>query len=57
MAFISCGENNRYGHPHEETLERLQEAGAPVYRTDESGAVMVSKDQNGMYIETFLHPK
>ena len=57
VAFISCGENNRYGHPHEETLERLQEAGAPVYRTDESGAVMVSKDRKGMYIETFLHPK
>jgi competence protein ComEC len=57
VAFISCGEHNRYGHPHEETLERLHEAGAPVYRTDESGAVIVSKDRRGMYIETFLHPK
>ena len=25
-AFISCGEDNRYGHPHDETLERLRGA-------------------------------
>lgn len=30
-AFISCGEDNRYGHPHDETLDRLQKAGMPVF--------------------------
>ncbi len=36
---ISCGVRNRYGHPHEETLERLQALGTKVLRTDEMGAV------------------
>jgi len=40
-AVVSCGEKNRYGHPHQETLERLQAAGAEVYRTDSSGAVIL----------------
>lgn len=40
-AVISCGKKNRYGHPHKETLERLQDAGAEVYRTDSSGAVIL----------------
>lgn len=42
LAVISCGENNRYGHPHKETLENLEEAGVQVARTDELGAVSVS---------------
>lgn len=32
---------NRYGHPHQETLERLQATGAEVYRTDSGGAVIL----------------
>ena len=40
-AVVSCGEKNRYGHPHQEILERLQAAGAEVYRTDSSGAVIL----------------
>lgn len=38
-ALISCGKNNRYGHPGAETLERLEASGCEVYRTDLSGAV------------------
>lgn len=41
IAVISCGENNPYGHPHEETLERLGDIGAKVLRTDELGAVRI----------------
>ena len=40
-AVISCGKKNRYGHPHEETLTRLQAVGAEVYRTDRCGAVIL----------------
>ena len=36
---ISVGENNRYSHPHEETLQRLADIGAQVYRTDLSGTL------------------
>ncbi|MBO4980461.1 MAG: DNA internalization-related competence protein ComEC/Rec2 [Lachnospiraceae bacterium] len=41
VAVISCGRNNRYGHPHEDILERLEENGVTVLRTDESGAIEV----------------
>ena len=38
-AVISCGRKNRYGHPAKETLDRLEEAGCQILRTDEEGAV------------------
>lgn len=41
ISVISCGKDNRYGHPHTETLETLYEANSRVYRTDESGCVTV----------------
>ena len=40
-AIISCGKKNHYGHPHEETLMRLQTIGARVYRTDQCGAIIL----------------
>lgn len=43
-AVISCGIDNDYGHPHEETLERLHNRGIQVFRTDEQGTVVVVSD-------------
>lgn len=43
-ALISCGRNNSYGHPHEETLERFREADIGIFRTDEQGAIMLEPD-------------
>ncbi|MDF2616443.1 MAG: beta-lactamase domain protein [Sedimentibacter sp.] len=34
-SIISCGEDNSYGHPHIETLNRLSDIGSEIYRTDE----------------------
>lgn len=38
---ISCGRENRYGHPHPETIKRLEKYApeAEVYRTDQSGQI------------------
>ena len=47
IAVISCGRKNSYGHPHEETMERLDEAGAKVLRTDELGAIIFSLSPSG----------
>lgn len=41
IGFISAGENNSYGHPHEEVLERLEEKGCKCWNTIESGAVTI----------------
>lgn len=41
LAIISVGRHNRYGHPAQETLERLDAHGAEIYRTDLQGAVTV----------------
>lgn len=44
VAVISCGADNRYGHPAPEALERLLSAGALVYRTDLSGHIRAISD-------------
>lgn len=54
-AVISAGEDNSYGHPHEDTLKRLEEAGAESYVTKESGAVTIQY-RKGKY-SVFTHGK
>lgn len=54
VAMISCGRNNRYGHPHEEVVDRLAQYGCTVYRTDESGAISVYVRNGKMWIEEYL---
>ena len=39
FAVISCAEDNRYGHPAPETVERLERAGCRIFYTMKSGAV------------------
>ncbi len=41
-AVISCGKKNRYGHPHDEVLQRLEQAGIKVRITAEEGAIQMS---------------
>lgn len=52
-AFISAGENNSYGHPHKETLERLKDAGAIIYSTQEEGAVTIVVSEEEFTISGF----
>ena len=48
LTVISCGRGNRYGHPHQETLERLQAIGSSIVRTDELGCIKVVFDAEGI---------
>lgn len=41
---ISCGEENDYGHPHSEVLNRLRQYDSQVFRTDEQGTVVAVSD-------------
>lgn len=51
-AICMVGENNRYGHPHQETLTSLKDIGAEIYRTDTNGTIIVSTDGVGYTIRT-----
>ncbi len=44
IAVIMCGSNNAYGHPARAVLERLEEKGVAIYRTDLDGTIIVSTD-------------
>lgn len=50
VALISCGANNRYGHPNEETLERLESVDARILRTDQSGDVKLTFTKDAMRV-------
>lgn len=49
---ISCGKNNSYGHPHEETLSRLQQLSAVILRTDQEGTIIVRSDGETISLAT-----
>lgn len=44
LAVISVGKDNSYKHPSKETMVRLQASSIPVYRTDESGTIILNCD-------------
>ena len=48
-AVISDGKDNQYGHPHKETLDTLTKFAVKVFRTDQSGTVIMYSD--GVKIE------
>lgn len=54
IAIISCGEDNSYGHPHRETLERLEEVESEFYVTMEQGEIDILILENGMEVHGFL---
>ncbi|OGI60445.1 hypothetical protein A2641_00210 [Candidatus Nomurabacteria bacterium RIFCSPHIGHO2_01_FULL_37_25] len=47
-ALISDGKNNKYGHPHQDTLDTLTKFGAKVLRTDLLGTIIFSCDRMGV---------
>ena len=51
IAVISCGLNNRYGHPAPETVMLLDDAGATLLRTDRDGPVAVVGDHGGFAVQ------
>ena len=53
-ALISCGINNRYGHPHSETLERLEDNNCKVYVTNTLGEIIIRTDGYKMSVHQYL---
>lgn len=52
LAIASAGEGNRYGHPSEECIEQLDEAGVPFLCTIEAGDVSVAPGCDGFTVAT-----
>ncbi len=50
-AAISDGKNNRYGHPHQETLDTLNNAHVKILRTDEVGTIVFQSDGVGVKVK------
>ena len=55
IAIISVGKNNENNHPNQYVLDRLDERGIPVYRTDASGTITVISDGNSVSVSTENH--
>ena len=53
IAVIQCGRNNFYGHPHKQTLERLEERGITFFRTDLSGAIGIDIFGSRLNVDLF----
>ena len=51
-AVISCGKDNDYGHPHEETISRLAGQAARILRTDRDGTVIITCDGQDLQVKT-----
>lgn len=51
IAILSYGKNNFYGHPHNETIERLQNQNIIFYETAKQGSITVSINKNGYTVE------
>jgi competence protein ComEC len=53
---ICIGENNRYNFPNPIILQRYNEQGATLYRTDTHGAIEITSDGQGFSVKTALNP-
>ena len=49
---ICCGKDNKYGHPHKETLDTLGQYQSNVYRTDMNGNIIFTSDGKLINVNT-----
>jgi competence protein ComEC len=52
IAVISVGENNPFGHPHEETLARLEKKINKIYLTSKQGTITFTTDGERLWVKT-----
>lgn len=53
ITLISAGEKNSYGHPHRETLERVEEIDSRIFCTSTCGAIQVRRQKDSLVVETY----
>ena len=52
IAIIQVGKDNSYNLPNQETIDKLNAVGTKIYRTDESGNILVTSDGSNIQVET-----
>ncbi len=57
VSVISCGRDNRYGHPHAELIARLNDAKSKIVRTDIGGAVQIRVTKKGYAVNILIDEK
>lgn len=53
LSLISCSKNNSYGHPHMETLERLEDCGSKILTTVDTGAITLKINGRRMKVRQY----
>jgi len=48
IGLISAGKENSYGHPHQETIERLEAVNCVILQTEQEGAITLKTDGNSL---------
>lgn len=51
-AVVSAGKNNRYGHPHRDTVRRLKDSGCRIYETSRQGMLWFSMERKRWYLHS-----
>lgn len=54
IGVISLGRNNFYGHPRKEVLERYEEIGTKIYRTDTMGMIKIILNKEDIEVDYFI---
>jgi len=57
FALISVGQDNSYGHPHADVMDRILDTGAVVYRTDLDGLVSIRSDGRRLHVASWRDMK
>ena len=57
FAIVSVGRKSRFGHPHEEVVERWQSSGATVLTTGDCGMITITTDGHKVSLNTFVQPQ
>ncbi|MGZ6505433.1 MAG: ComEC/Rec2 family competence protein, partial [Tumebacillaceae bacterium] len=57
VAVVSVGAHNHNGHPSKDTLQRLRDIGADIWRTDQQGAIVCETDGDSLQVSSWLGTK
>lgn len=56
IALIGVGQNNKFGHPSNITIDKLKSLGCRIYRTDLNGEIEIEVNKRGkLWISKMLN--